>query len=230
MDEELGFHGVVEATTILYFGYLGFDFVTTMAEEAIDAKRNVPTAIMLSVISCMLIYGVVSFSVQGVGNLAAAGTGDGETALALVFEQRGLTSMSLLIFVCALLGITAAGLTNTMSQSRILYSYAKDGLFFEVFKEIDPDRKVPVKGSWLAMVPIATLAALMDLRTLAELCSLSNLFTFAFIDTAVVVLRLKGIDNEEKLETDLLRAELTEKLNTRVKQSQGCERLLAFAR
>lgn len=80
------------------------------------------------------------------------------------------------------------------------------------------------------MVPIATLAAVMDLRSLAELCSLSNLFTFAFIDTAVIVLRLKGIDNEEKLETDLLRAELTEKLNTRVKQSQGCERLLAFAR
>lgn len=138
--------------------------------------------------------------------------------------------MSLFIFVCALLGITAAGLTNIMSQSRILYAYAKDGLFFQVFKKIDPERKVPVQGSWLAVIPIAILAALMDLRSLAELCSLSNLFTFAFIDTAVVVLRLKGIDNEEKLETELLKAELTDKLHTRVKRGKGCDRFLALMR
>lgn len=81
LDEDKGFHGVIEATTILYFGYLGFDFVTTMAEEAIDAKRNVPKAILLSVIFCTIIYAVTSFSVQGVGHLNSS-TGDGETALA----------------------------------------------------------------------------------------------------------------------------------------------------
>jgi amino acid transporter len=57
--------------------------------------------------------------------------------------------MAVVIFVCAILGITAAAMTNLMSQSRILYSYAKDGLFFKIFKDMDPVRKVPIKGSWL---------------------------------------------------------------------------------
>jgi len=57
--------------------------------------------------------------------------------------------MAAVIFVCAILGITAAAMTNLMSQSRILYSYAKDGLFFKIFKDMDPVRKVPIKGSWL---------------------------------------------------------------------------------
>ena len=139
--------------------------------------------------------------------MAASGSGDGETALAEVFEARGFGWMSIVLFICALLGITAAGMTNLMSQSRVLYSYAKDGLFFPVFKEIDPVKKVPVKGAWIAIIPIAVAAFLMNLKQLAQLCSLCNLMTYAFINAAVIALRLKGITNEDKLEMDLIKAE-----------------------
>ena len=143
----------------------------------------------------MFIYVIISFAVNGVGNLASVGSKDGETALAEIFQNIGLDWMAAVIFVCAILGITAAAMTNLMSQSRILYSYAKDGLFFKIFKEMDPVKKVPVKGSWLQIIPICLLAFCMNLTQLAKLCSLSNLMTYAFIDAAVIGLRLKNVTN-----------------------------------
>ena len=188
---EKGVTGVVEATTILFFGYLGFDFITTISEEAINPKRSIPLAINISVLGSMLIYSVVAFSISGMGNLADVGGGDGETALADIFASKGLPYMYVLILLCALIGISAASMTNLMSQSRILYAYAKDGLFFKVFKEIDPKTKVPVKGAWIALIPICLSAFCLNLKQLASLCSLCNLMTYSFIDAGVLALRLK---------------------------------------
>jgi APA family basic amino acid/polyamine antiporter len=82
--EGKGFEGVIESATILFFGYLGFDFMTTVTEEAINPIKDVPKAILYSILISGLIYATVSFSISGVGNLAA-GHGDGETALADIF-------------------------------------------------------------------------------------------------------------------------------------------------
>ena len=86
-----------------------------------------------------------------------------------------------------------------------MYSYAKDGLFFKVFQEIDPETKVPTKGAWLSIIPVGIAAFCLNLRKLAQVCSLCNLMTYAFIDMAVVALRLRGISDQEKLEKDLFR-------------------------
>ena len=161
-NKDKGALGVIEASTILFFGYLGFDFITTITEEASNPVRDVPKAIMTSVLISMVIYTLVAFSVSGVGNLAE-GDGDGETALADIFKQKGVMWMQMIILVCAILGISAATLTNLMSQSRILYSYSKDGLFFKVFSELDPISKVPVKGSWISLVPIGLAAFTLNL-------------------------------------------------------------------
>jgi basic amino acid/polyamine antiporter, APA family len=161
-NKDKGALGVIEASTILFFGYLGFDFITTITEEALNPVRDVPKAIMTSVLISMVIYTLVAFSVSGVGNLAE-GDGDGETALADIFKQKGVMWMQMIILVCAILGISAATLTNLMSQSRILYSYSKDGLFFKVFSELDPISKVPVKGSWISLVPIGLAAFTLNL-------------------------------------------------------------------
>ena len=160
--EEKGPLGVIEASTILFFGYLGFDFITTISEEALNPIKDVPIAILMSVILSMVIYTTVTFAVSGVGVLSNS-DGDGETALAEIFNARGANWMGIVIIVAAVLGISAAALTNLMSQARILYSYAKDGLFFKVFTELDPVSKVPVKGSWLAIIPITICAFALNL-------------------------------------------------------------------
>ena len=129
--------------------------------------------------------------------------GDGETALAQIFMARGMSFTGYLCLVCALFGITAAAFTNLMSQSRILYSLANDGLFFDVFKELDPKTLVPVKGSWVSVVPICGIAFFMNLTQLAKLCSLCNLMTYSFINLGVVVLRLENITNKSKLKREI---------------------------
>jgi len=87
LNEQKGFLGVIEAATVLFFGYLGFDFITTIAEEAINPKRDIPIAIIVSVVFSMIIYAMVSFAVSGVGVMSAS-SGDGETALAEIFRDR----------------------------------------------------------------------------------------------------------------------------------------------
>jgi len=84
MIEEKGVIGIIEASTILFFGYLGFDFITTISEEAINPIKDVPRAILLSVMCSIIIYAVVAFTVAGVGRLEN-GTGYEETALADIF-------------------------------------------------------------------------------------------------------------------------------------------------
>jgi APA family basic amino acid/polyamine antiporter len=203
LDQDHGPMGVVEATLILFFGYLGFDFITTIAEEAKNPSRDIPIAIQLSVILSMGIYALVALAVQGVGRMGMEGQGDGETALAEIFVNRKYFWMSDIIFVCAILGITAAAFTNLMSQTRILYTFAKDGLFFKIFAEIDPEKNVPIKGSWIQLIPIAMSAFFLNLTTLAKVCSLCNLMTYAFINLGVVVLRLHGIVNKQSLKRDI---------------------------
>ena len=140
----------------------------------------------------MLIYAVIAFAVNGVGKLAQV-EGDGETALAEIFAQRDMGWVVYVVLGCALLGITAATMTNLMSESRILYSYAKDGLFYPIFKEICTERQVPVKGSWISIIPICIFAFFMNMTLLAKFCSLCNLMTYAFIDAALLTYRLNPL-------------------------------------
>ena len=85
LDENRGVPGVIEASTILFFGYLGFDFITTITEEAMNPQKDVPVAIILSVVLSMAIYVLISFAVNGVGNMASVGSNEGETALGEIF-------------------------------------------------------------------------------------------------------------------------------------------------
>lgn len=190
-NEEKGTTGVVEASCLLFFAFLGFDFLTTLSEEAINPKRNVPIAIQASIALTMTIYAVIAFALNGVGNLAKTGTGIGAGAISEVFESRNLSIVSLILIICTILGITASSIGNLMGQARILTSYSKDGLISGVFQELDPVKKVPVKGSWISLIPICMASFFMNLTQLAKLCTLCNLITYAFVDVAVLILRLR---------------------------------------
>ena len=193
---------MIEASTILFFGYLGFDFITTISEEAKNPKKDIPIAIQVALFVSMGIYVLITFTINGVGNLAQISSGDGETAIAEIFAARGMAWMAIIIYIAALLGITAASLTNLMSQTRILYSQAKDGRFFRVFKKLDPVKKVPVHGAWLSVIPYCICTFFMNLTELAKLCSLGTLITYGVINTAVIVLRLTDHGEDHMADSD----------------------------
>jgi len=128
---EYGYSGMIIGATLVFYAYLGFDIIPAVAEEAKNPKKDVPRAIIHEVLYVMAVYLVVAFFVNGVGRLENF---QGETAIAAAFEAVGHEWVAGFIYLCAFLGITASAFINMMGQSRLLYSLAKDGLFFERFK------------------------------------------------------------------------------------------------
>ena len=120
-----------------------------------------------------------------------------ETAMAEAFILAGSSWMPTVIYVSAFIGITVSSFTGLMSQPRLLYAYAKDGLFFKVFKEIDPVKGVPVKGSWYTCVFLCIICFFLDLDQLSKVISLGNLLSYSFVNACVLALRFRRGENDQ---------------------------------
>jgi APA family basic amino acid/polyamine antiporter len=95
------------------------------------------------------------------------------------------------IYLCAFLGITASAFINMMGQSRLLYSLAKDGLFFETFRHLSPKTHVPIKGAWVSCIAICLLSIFLDVEELTFIISIENLFTFSITNCGLIALRFR---------------------------------------
>ena len=185
---EEGPMGLVVGATLVFYAYLGYDIIPAVAEEAKDPKRDVPRALIHQVLYTIVIYVCVAFAVNGVGRLENF---QGETAIAIAFEVIGHNWVAGFIFLCAFLGITASAFINMMGQSRLLYSLAKDGLFFERFKELCPKKQVPVRGSWISCFAVCVIATFLDVEELTFILSIENLFTFSFVSAGLLAMRFR---------------------------------------
>jgi amino acid transporter len=146
-----------------------------------------------------LLYVFTSFSVNGVDNLSEVlkkNGGDYSTVLADVFSENGMEWMAFVITIAALLGLAAVILSSLMGQARVTRAFAKDGLLWPIFGELDPKTKVPVKGAWISTIICAVMAATLNLDTLATLCSVGNLLVYAVIDAAVIQMRLAEVPSK----------------------------------
>lgn len=184
----MGVLGILAGSTLVFYAYLGFDIIPAVAEEAKNSRRDIPRAIIHQVLYVMVIYILIAFFVNGVGRLENF---QEETAIALAFEAIGHPWVAGIIYFCAFLGITASAFINMLGQSRVLYSLAKDGLFFERFKEIDPLTKVPIKGSWITSIIVIVLSVLLDIEELTFILSVENLLTYSFVSAGVLCLRFR---------------------------------------
>jgi amino acid transporter len=189
LEEKGGFQGTIEGGALVFFAFLGFDFVTCLAEESKNPKKDIPTAIKLTLSSCSLIYCVIAFSLSGMAQIHKYA--NPETAMAQAFIEVGSPWMPTVIYISAFFGISACAFNNLMSQPRVLYAYAKDGLFFKVFQDIDPKTKVPVKGTWITGIVVCLVCFFLNLETLTKIISLGNLFNYTFVIAAVIALRLR---------------------------------------
>lgn len=127
----------MQGATLTYFGYTGFETSSTLTSEAINPLKDIPRAIIFTVVFCMIIYSVTAISVVGVGIVEASKNHDADTALAIAFSLAGVNWMAQVIYFSALLGVTACTLANLLAQTRINSSLAKDGLFYPVMAELD---------------------------------------------------------------------------------------------
>ena len=182
-----GWHGVMQGASYVFFAYIGFDSVSTHAEEARNPQRDVPIGIIASLALCTVLYILVAAVLTGMVPYTAISI---DAPVAAAFATRGLRIAVFFISLGAVVGITSVLLVLLLSQARVLLAMARDGLIpREFFGAVHPRFRTPHKATILTGVLVATVAALFPLRILAELVNIGTLMAFVIVCAAVMVMR-----------------------------------------
>jgi APA family basic amino acid/polyamine antiporter len=182
-----GYNGVFNAAAIVFFAFIGFDAVTSAAEEVKNPARALPVGIIASLGICALLYVVVAAIMTGIVPFAKFDGVDHPVSLAL--QYAGENWVAGFVDLGAIIGMTTVILVMTYGQTRILFAMSRDGLLPKKLSSIHPHFATPFFTTWLVGVVFAFIAALIPLNILAELINIGTLMAFSLIAVAVLVLR-----------------------------------------
>lgn len=197
-----GWSGVITAATIVFFAYIGFDAVSTQAGEAKNPKKDVPFAIVMSLVICTILYIIVSLVLTGMVKYNQL---DLKAPVASAFEGVGMPWATVLITIAAVAGLTSVMLVMMLGQTRIFLGMAKDGLLPpKIFGKIHPKYKTPYISTILVGLVVSIVAAVTPIDKVSEMCSMGTLLAFSMISIAVVVLRVKQPNLERPFKTPAL--------------------------
>ncbi len=189
-----GWSGVMGAAGVIFFAYIGFDSISTQAEEARNPKRDVPLGIIGSLLICTVLYILVTAVVTGMTPYPEIPL---DAPIAGVFESKHLGAASAIITVGALTGITSVLLVMLLSQPRVLLAMARDGLLpVGFFGAVHPRFKTPHKSTILTGFLSAMTASLLPLEALGHMVSIGTLFAFSVVCTAVWIMRFTHPEQE----------------------------------
>lgn len=191
-----GITGIISGAAAIFFAYVGFDAVSTQAGEAINPKKDVPFAIVASLLICTILYILVSLVLTGMMNYQdfdpkGAYPDAIKAPVAYAFDIAGQKWAGYIITIAATVGLISVLMVMIMGQSRIFLGMAKDGLIPKVFAEINPISGTPKRNLYILGVVIATVAAFTPINKLADMTSFGTLFAFLMVCIAVWVLRVK---------------------------------------
>ena len=195
-----GWQGIKQAASVVFFAYIGFDAVSTAAEETENPEKNLPIGMIGSLVICTGLYIVISLVMTGLAPWKLLGTADPmATALEIVQARPGLSATSqhvlsfshFVVTVGALFSMTAVLLVFQLGQPRIFFSMARDGLLPKFFAAIHPVYQTPHVTTILTGVLVAVAAAFMDIAIVIDLCNIGTLFAFVIVCAAVLLLRYR---------------------------------------
>jgi len=187
LHEQKGWSGVAEGAARIFFAYIGFDSISTHAEEARNPQRDLAIGILGSLLICAVLYVAVAAVLTGMVPYTDI---DVRAPLATAFTRKGLTFAGGLITAGILAGLTSSLLVGNLSQPRILMAMARDGMLPEgFFAAVHPRFKTPWKSTLLVGAVVALASALAPLNFLADLVSVGTLFAFMIVCGAVMILR-----------------------------------------
>ncbi len=199
VKEAYGWAGIVSGASAIFFAYVGFDAVSTQAGEAINPKKDVPFAIITSLLVCTVLYILVSLVLTGMMNYKdfdpkGAYPDAIKAPVAYAFDIGGQKWAGYIITIAATVGLISVLMVMIMGQSRIFLGMAKDGLIPSVFKKVNPLTGVPTKNLIILCVLIAAIASFTPINKLADMTSFGTLFAFTMVCIAVWILRKKEPD------------------------------------
>lgn len=181
-----GMAGVTTGAATVFFAYIGFDAVSTAAEEVKRPQRDLPIGIIASLTICTVLYIIVSLILTGIVPYQMLNVSD---PVAFAFEFVQLNGLAWIVSLGAITGITTVLLVMMYGQSRLLYSMSRDGLLSPVFSKISGKGQTPATGTWIASIIIALFSGFIPLGDLAELTNIGTLFAFAVVSLGIIVLR-----------------------------------------
>jgi basic amino acid/polyamine antiporter, APA family len=182
-----GFTGIHQGAAIVFFAYIGFDAISTAAEETRDPKRNLPIGILGGLAICTLIYVLVGFVLTGMVRYSELGVAD---PLAYALNAAGFTAVGWIVALGAAVSMTAVLLVFQYGQPRIFFAMARDGLLPQWAARVHPTRRIPYVTTLVTGVVVALGSLIGDAAETYDLTNIGTLFAFALVSIGVLVLRI----------------------------------------
>lgn len=180
-----GVGGILRGVSAVFFAYIGFDAISTTAEECRDPQRDLPRSMMYAILICTVLYVLIALVLTGMVPYGDLAVGD---PLAFVFSKLDMPWMSGIIAVSAIVAMASVFLVFQLGQPRIWFSMSRDGLLPPVFRKLHPRYKTPSFATIVAGVLVAVPALFLNLTTVTDLCSIGTLFAFALVCGGVLMI------------------------------------------
>ncbi|MCS7023912.1 MAG: amino acid permease [Bryobacteraceae bacterium] len=199
---EFGWSGVVRAAGVVFFAFIGFDAVSTAAQEAKNPQRTMPVGIIGSLLICTLLYVLFAYVLTGIVNYKEFKGSAAPVALAV--DRTPYLWLNKAVKIAILAGYTSVILVMLLGQSRVFFSMSRDGLLPRLFSDIHPRFLTPWRSNLLFMVFVSLFAAFAPINVVGEMTSIGTLFAFVLVCIGVIVMRKTHPDHPRPFRTPLV--------------------------
>jgi basic amino acid/polyamine antiporter, APA family len=186
-----GFPGVLTGAAIVFFTYIGFDSVSTAAEECHRPQRDLPVGIISTLVICAVLYIAVSLVLTGIAHYT---TLNNAAPVANALKALGFNTIRGWVSIGAIVGMLSSLLVFQYGQARIWFAMSRDGLLPRVFSKVHPKHRTPYISTWIAGLVVGIPAGILDIGTFADLANIGTLFAFIVVSAGVIALRRQQPD------------------------------------
>jgi APA family basic amino acid/polyamine antiporter len=201
-----GIMGILGAAGVVFFAFIGFDAVSTAAQEAKNPQRDMPIGILGSLVICTILYVLFSYVLSGVATVEDFRTAGKEASVAFAITKYmpGYGWLAKFVTVAILAGFSSVILVMLLGQSRVFYSMSRDGLVPPVFSEVHPKYRTPYKSNMLFFVLTALFGAFIPGDIVGEMTSIGTLFAFILVCAGVWIMRVRRPDLKRAFKTPMV--------------------------